>query len=460
MPKRKRRDHRTDGSLAWDVEEKFSRGQRQFETCDDWMLPDEQSLFAADAFELEDFMLLKSDLNSCKSKLNDVEIDQWHMHTKRAHAGGVIVFSLREQCNAELCTQAWVKFYEVLVHHSLVTLDCEATFTVHLCEAPGAFITALNHYLRADGRQARWNWLASTLNPYHGANTTDSMVDDDRFIQFTRDNWFFCDDDSGNLMLASNIASIRRKARELAVEWLSSSDGGERCGKDIPATSPSSEAVTPASSADSVSCCDELGSESDVMHHDDSGEDLCFGHADLVTADGSVDCQDVPAEQESHVAALHFCEVVTSLGLLKRGGALVVKMFTLLEHSSVCLLYLLNCTFDEVCRGEGYVCVCACACVHAPYGAAIYAVDFQSKRCGFDPRQVRPHTFFFLLYLCVVADSRMCMSVYVMRGEKKLSMAKSSHYEPCGVRPGSPSGGQFDQPCKLFDGAILVQVLW
>ena len=40
-----------------------------------------------------------------------------------------------------------------------------------------------------------------------------------------------------------------------------------------------------------------------------------------------------------------------------------------------------------------------------------------------------------------------------------VSLAKDSHCEPCGVRPGSSSGGQFDQPCKLKDGAIPAQLL-
>jgi len=68
----------------------------------------------------------------------------------------------------------------------------------------------------------------------------------------------------------------------------------------------------------------------------------------LVTADGSVECQDSPHLQESIVAPLHYAEVFTALQILSPCGTFVIKMFTLFEHSSVCLMYLLCCLFTEV----------------------------------------------------------------------------------------------------------------
>jgi len=44
-----------------------------------------------------------------------------------------------------------------------------------------------------------------------------------------------------------------------------------------------------------------------------------FGEVNLVTADGSIDCQLNPCEQEKMVVQLHFAEIVTTLSILGRG---------------------------------------------------------------------------------------------------------------------------------------------
>jgi hypothetical protein len=38
-----------------------------------------------------------------------------------------------------------------------------------------------------------------------------------------------------------------------------------------------------------------------------------------VTADGSIDCQEDPGEQESIVSSLHYCEAVSALYILAKG---------------------------------------------------------------------------------------------------------------------------------------------
>ena len=68
----------------------------------------------------------------------------------------------------------------------------------------------------------------------------------------------------------------------------------------------------------------------------------------LVTADGSVDCQSDPGRQESIVSDLHTAETVTALKMLAPGGNFVIKMFTIFESETECLLYLLNCSFETV----------------------------------------------------------------------------------------------------------------
>ncbi|PIK62021.1 putative cap-specific mRNA (nucleoside-2'-O-)-methyltransferase 2 isoform X2 [Apostichopus japonicus] len=129
--------------------------------------------------------------------------------------------------------------------------------------------------------QCEWKWLANTLNPYYEGNTSDKAILDDRLIKRTFEKWYFGVDDTGNLMELSNLEGLEKKVR----------------------------------------------SE--------------FGNVQLVTADGSVNCQDNPAEQETLVHSLHFCEVVAALTILQQGGSFVLKMFTMFEMNTACLMYLL-----------------------------------------------------------------------------------------------------------------------
>lgn len=95
----------------------------------------------------------------------------------------------------------------------------------------------------------------------------------------------------------------------------------------------------------------------------------------LVTADGSIDCLQKPDAQEEVTSPLHYCEIITALQALSPGnfscttdfvdyhmtlkynvtlnvvfigGTFIFKLFTIFEHSTVSLLYLINHLFEEV----------------------------------------------------------------------------------------------------------------
>ena len=77
---------------------------------------------------------------------------------------GKVVSEIKSSYNAELCTQAWCKFHEILASYDVVLPSVlsqpEARLnSIHLCEAPGAFITSLNHFLVSRGEHC-------LLSPY------------------------------------------------------------------------------------------------------------------------------------------------------------------------------------------------------------------------------------------------------------------------------------------------------
>lgn len=252
--------------------------------------PDPETMFTENPWDVTELQELKSELNEIKNRLNDYNIAEWHQHTRRRNRAGDVQWRLRKEIEPEFLTQAWCKFYENASSFPLIpktAVEAEKLVSVHLCEAPGAFVTSLNHWLKLNAPNIEWDWLATTLNPYYEGNPLSCMINDDRFIISSLERWCFGTDYTGNLMSLENMDYLVEKARE----------------------------------------------KGDVL---------------LVTADGSIDCTNDPGEQERIVAPLHFCEAVTAMQLLSRHGSLLLKMFTIFEHDSLSLVYLISCLFDQV----------------------------------------------------------------------------------------------------------------
>ena len=254
-------------------------------------LPPASEIFSAAAYAKAHASEVEAKaLGDTKSLLDEKDIVVWKQHTAKTLITGDVVKSLRKEKDPEMCTKAFAKMYEMLCAYDLVAprRDTDAYNTLHVCEAPGAFICATNHYIKSRFPHLKWNWRACSLNPYFEGNNTDAMVDDDAFINETPNNWYFGCDDTGDMRLRENIEGAIAEAKKMGGPLL------------------------------------------------------------LVTADGSVDCSDVPNEQEEFTAQLHYCETVAALGALDIGGCFVLKMFMLFEHSSIGLIYLLSCLFQDV----------------------------------------------------------------------------------------------------------------
>ncbi|XP_013167186.1 PREDICTED: cap-specific mRNA (nucleoside-2'-O-)-methyltransferase 2 [Papilio xuthus] len=262
----------------------------KFRYNSEWTLPPGDTWFTDAPWKVKGLEYLKSRLNFHKSQLNDFSIEEWSSHTRRRNPAGEVCWKLRCLVNPEFLTQAWTKFYECASTYNIVPPEAISDMkmvSLHLCEAPGAFITSLNHYLKLHHQAIDWKWVANTLNPYYEGNSSSNMISDDRFMFHTLDNWDFGVDNTGNLMDWENSQAIVKKAKSL--------------GKVL-----------------------------------------------LVTADGSIDCLQKPDAQEEVTSPLHYCEIITALQALSPGGTLIFKLFTIFEHSTVNLLYLLNQLFKEV----------------------------------------------------------------------------------------------------------------
>ncbi|XP_028665439.1 cap-specific mRNA (nucleoside-2'-O-)-methyltransferase 2 [Erpetoichthys calabaricus] len=277
--------------ILYEVKELFNKTFTYLKPSDgEWQIPNPNEALKYKPSLYDGLQSLKVSLNEIKDLLSDKDLEVWHQHTTFTNRAGKVISHVKNTVNAEICTQAWCKFYEILGNFPLLpktALQNGELNSVHLCEAPGAFIASLNHYLKSNSIFCDWTWVANTLNPYHEANDNDMMIMDDRLIASTLPWWFFGSEDTGDIMILKHLVELQNFTKNM------------------------------------------------VSIH-------------LVTADGSFDCQLNPDEQEALVAPLHYCEAIAALMLLSHGGSFVLKMFTLYEHSSICLLYLLNCCFEKV----------------------------------------------------------------------------------------------------------------
>ncbi|CAF4611423.1 unnamed protein product [Rotaria sp. Silwood1] len=259
------------------------------------------NLFKTDRWDIEELIQLKQKLNDTRNRLNEKDIKVWKQHTSKTNMTGRVVWALRDQNRIEMCTNAWIKMAEIFSkYENLIPRDLpeNQTFrTLHVCEAPGAFICATNFYYnqcfeRKGSRttQRLWEWTGLSLNPYYEGNDQEAMVDDDRFIIETLDRWYFGIDNSGNILDQNNIKGVWNRVR----------------------TDPKSIGVH------------------------------------LITGDGSIDTSADPNEQESIVSELHYAEAICALGALAKNGSLVLKMFNLFECETICLLYILALHFKEL----------------------------------------------------------------------------------------------------------------
>jgi cap2 methyltransferase len=257
----------------------------------DWKLPEPSEMFVASRWKVERLQMLKDELKILMRRVDTYDQHNWRDHTRSISKSSYIKTKLFIQLDPELLTEDWCKFYEIATYFNLIPLASVFTHSfnsVHLCETSGSFITSLNHYMKVVHNSGiDWKWLGTTRIPHRAGNPPSRNDNDYIFILKTVDRWNFGLDDTGNIMDINNMSYIMKEAAEMG----------------------------------------------DVL---------------LVTANGSIDCPENSVGHESASSALHYCEAVLAMHMLAKGGSLLLKMSTMYEHQSMCLMYLLCCSFNAV----------------------------------------------------------------------------------------------------------------
>lgn len=272
------------------------------------------SLFTGKEWRIEELAARRTELNQVKAKLQEFNLDQWDRHTEFTEISSNIKTKLFSKLdNPQIMTRAWIKFYEIISTFRLfnncdgklattVLFQCEGLFWIQLelptylfFVAPGAFVSATNHYLKSKYNTVQFEWIATTLNPYYEDSDAKSVVYDDRFIRnpFLFQNWFFGPSNTGDILEDGYISSLKQY----------------------------------------------------VMSRYKSHDSALF---DLVTADGAFDCMSDFSRQEEMVFPLIHKEVIIGMEVLRNHGSMVIKFFTFFDCHTLSLLYVVCHCFDQV----------------------------------------------------------------------------------------------------------------
>ncbi|OEH76019.1 ftsj-like methyltransferase domain-containing protein [Cyclospora cayetanensis] len=270
------------------------------------------ALSSTPAYETPELGEVSRRLERSREALSDIPIDEWKRHTAKTDVFKKVIPTIKQKvldkdghC-PELLINSWTKLYEVLTKtpilkrrlkhlQQLEPKQPRVLKSIHLCECPGGFVAATNHFIKTEAKGVLFSWRAASLNPYfEGCNPLEAL-DDDGLYRHTERRWITSPDGSGDLRSKESIEFLWKQL-----------------------TRQTQNGVPP------------------------------FGLADLVTADGSFDVQHDPARQEELVAPLIYAELVAILGLLQIQGSAVLKAYALHSHHSVSLLAILSMCFTQV----------------------------------------------------------------------------------------------------------------
>jgi len=202
-------------------------------------------------------------------------------------------------------TNASLKMYELLMKLNLVdcaTLEENKLNSFSNAELPGAFIIAINYYMKSKCLDKRFNWLASSYLPEAAAATGNNTILEDKFKLYAmnRDRWFM-------------------GPRPNALP-----EGFDDITGDV--TDPNTVI--------------SLGIGVKTRFNNTAG-------AVLYTSDVGIDVTGDYAGQEENTSAINYGQIISGLLSLAPGGNFVTKQYTFFTPFSRSLIALVASFFEE-----------------------------------------------------------------------------------------------------------------
>lgn len=220
--------------------------------------------------------------------------------------------TLRTDYGMLISTNASLKMYELINQMQLIPCDIRnpqnASHIRAFCNAelPGAFIVAINHYVKTMCPNSSFEWVGSSYSPAAALEQDDSTILGDQYGIYAgnRNNW-----------LMGPLPNAMPALKE-----------GEKY------TTGNTGDLTDAKVVSSLA----------------NAVQIKFGGATIYTSDAGIDVSSDYNRQEELTSCLNFGQILCGLLSLGLGGHLVTKQYTFLSPFSRSLIALLTTMFDEL----------------------------------------------------------------------------------------------------------------
>ena len=219
---------------------------------------------------------------------------------------GSLKRTLRDDYGVPIATNAFLKMYELAIQMRLLACETGAERRIRAfcnAELPGAFIVAINHYVKTMCPETDLDWVASSYYPEDAAARGDTTILGDQYGIYAgnRDNWLM--GPPPNALPAG----------------------------EPPLTGDLTNAAVVAALAAAV--------------HARFGKG---GGATLYTSDAGIDVSSDFNRQEELTALLNYGQALCGVLSLAPGGHLVTKQYTFVTRFTRSLIALLAALFDEM----------------------------------------------------------------------------------------------------------------
>lgn len=133
----------------------------------------------------------------------------------------------------EIFSNAWTKMFEILhLYPTLTKTFSKELKSFHICEAPGAFVSAVNYYL--EGKGVKWTWYAQTLIRSDNA-TSEPIQDFFDLIKTHPSKWIFGDkkNDSGDITKSDVIKAYVNNPLLSDIDFMTADGGINLAARDL-----------------------------------------------------------------------------------------------------------------------------------------------------------------------------------------------------------------------------------